>query len=85
MTSQGTGKKSKVSEIAGSPIQSHAEDTSSNHTPSCKEIRLRAYEIYLEHGSLPRNELDHWLQAERELERPAPEEGESADQIYRRA
>jgi hypothetical protein len=50
MTSQGTGNKSKASEM-----------------------------------SLPGNELDHWLQAERELERPAPEEGESADQIYRRA
>jgi len=32
---------------------------------------LRAYEIYLERGGLPGNELDDWLQAERELERLA--------------
>jgi Protein of unknown function (DUF2934) len=34
-----------------------------------EEIRLRAYEIYLERGQQPGSELDDWLQAERELER----------------
>ena len=53
-------------------IQSRAEDTSTNRTPSREEIRFRAYEIYLERGGLPGNELDDWLQAERELERAAP-------------
>jgi hypothetical protein len=53
------------------PIQSHAEDTSANYAPSHEEIRLRAYEIYLERGGHPGNEMDDWLQAERELERPA--------------
>jgi Protein of unknown function (DUF2934) len=33
-----------------------------------KEIRRRAYEIYLERGEQPGSELDDWLQAERELE-----------------
>ena len=33
-----------------------------------EEIRLRAYEIYLERGEQPGRELDDWLQAERELE-----------------
>jgi hypothetical protein len=33
------------------------------------EIRLRAYEIYLERGAEPGREMDDWLQAERELER----------------
>jgi hypothetical protein len=36
-----------------------------------KEIRRRAYEIYLERGEQPGRELDDWLQAERELERLA--------------
>jgi hypothetical protein len=54
------------------PIQSHAEDASADHTPSREEIQLRAYEIYLERGGLPGNELDDWLQAERELNRTAP-------------
>ncbi len=79
MTSQGRGKKSESSGVGASPIQSHPEDTSPNHTPSYEEIRLRAYEIYLERGSLPGDELDDWLQAERELKRPAPQEGESTD------
>jgi len=32
-----------------------------------EEIRLRAYEIYLERGAATGFELDDWLQAEREL------------------
>jgi hypothetical protein len=30
-------------------------------------IRRRAYEIYLERGSVPGRDLEDWLQAEREL------------------
>ena len=52
-------------------IQSRAGDTSANRTPSREEIRFRAYEIYLERGRLPGNELDDWLQAERELDSAA--------------
>ena len=43
-----------------------------NYTSSHEEIRLRAYEIHLERGGLPGNELDDWLQDERELARTAP-------------
>ncbi len=79
MTSQGRSKQSKASEVGASPIQAHPEDTSSNHTPNCEEIRLRAYEIYLERGSHPGNELDDWLQAEHELDGRAPQKRESTD------
>jgi hypothetical protein len=34
-----------------------------------KEIRRRAYEIYLDRGEQPGSELDDWFRAERELER----------------
>jgi hypothetical protein len=34
-----------------------------------KDIRRRAYEIYLERGEQAGHELEDWLQAERELER----------------
>ena len=40
-----------------------AENTAANQA----EIRRRAYEIYLEGGSLAGRELDDWLRAEREL------------------
>jgi len=65
--------------VGASPIQPHEEDISANHPPNCRTIRLRAYEIHLERGGLPANELDDWLQAERELESRAPQEGESTD------
>jgi hypothetical protein len=72
MTSHGKGKRMETLDLHAGRIQSQAEDTSANHTPSREEIRLRAYEIYLERGGFPGNELDDWLQAERELERAAP-------------
>ncbi len=61
MTLRGKGKRNETLELHTAPIQSHAEDTSANHSPSREEIRLRAYEIYLERGGLPGNELDDWL------------------------
>jgi hypothetical protein len=72
MTLQGKGKRNETLVVRSDPLQSHAEDTSANHTPSREEIRLRAYEIHLERGGLPGSELDDWLKAERELERAAP-------------
>jgi hypothetical protein len=38
--------------------------------PAEEEIRLRAYHRYLERGSIPGNDVDDWLQAERELTQP---------------
>jgi hypothetical protein len=35
--------------------------------PTQEEIALRAYHIFLERGSTPGNEVQDWLQAEREL------------------
>ena len=65
-------KKNETLEPHIGPVQSHEEDTAANHTPSYEEIRLRAYEIYLERSGLPGNELNDWLQAERELQPAAP-------------
>ena len=65
------GKRSVTLEHDASPIQSHAEDTSANDTPSHEEIRQRAFEIYLERDGLPGDALDDWLRAERELQKVA--------------
>jgi hypothetical protein len=35
--------------------------------PSQEQIRVRAFELYLERGRQPGHELDDWLQAEFEL------------------
>jgi Protein of unknown function (DUF2934) len=40
--------------------------TAESH-PTREEIELRAYEIYVERGGAPGQEVNDWLQAEREL------------------
>jgi len=75
MALQSKSKRAETSDIGASPIQSHAIDTSENNAPNHDEIRLRAYEIYLERAGLPGNDLDDWLQAERELTSAAPPKG----------
>ena len=65
------GKRNVTLEREATPIQPHAEDASANHAPSHEEIRLRAYEIYLERNGLSVDELDDWLRAERELQKIA--------------
>ena len=37
------------------------------HPTHEQQIRIRAYEIYLQRGEQPGNELEDWLEAEREL------------------
>ena len=69
------GKRNEILELQASPIQPHVEDTSAHQTPRHEDIRLRAYEIFHERGGLSGNELDDWLQAERELEPAAPPNG----------
>jgi hypothetical protein len=69
MTLQENRKTNETLQVRTEPIQSPVEDTSANLSPNHEEIRLRAYEIYLERGGTAGNELDDWLQAERELER----------------
>jgi len=81
---RGRGKRSEATEVGASPIQSHPKDTFANHPPTCEQISLRAHEIYLERGGLPGNELDDWLQAERELKRSVPQKGDSTARNYRR-
>ena len=72
MTLKTTSKRSEALEVRASAIQSDAENTSSDQASSHEQIRLRAYEIYLERGGFSGNELDDWLQAERELELIVP-------------
>ena len=65
------GKRSETLELHANHAPSHGEDIPANHAPNHDEIRRRAYEIYLERGGLPGQELEDWLQAEREIESAA--------------
>jgi len=69
MTSK--SKRNETLELHARPIQPRRENAAANHEPNHDEIRLRAYEIYLEGGGLPGHELDDWLRAERELRKVA--------------
>jgi hypothetical protein len=53
-----TRKASSPAAKVPRPAESH---------PIREEIALRAYEIYLERGGAPGNELEDWTRAEREL------------------
>jgi Protein of unknown function (DUF2934) len=69
MTLQATSKRSGTLEVRPCAIQSDPENAFADQARSHEQIRLRAYEICLERGGFPGNELDDWLQAEYELER----------------
>ncbi|MDB4981595.1 MAG: hypothetical protein JWM82_2347 [Myxococcales bacterium] len=43
------------------------EETKAAPAPSTEAIAKRAYELYLQRGSIPGYELEHWLQAEAEV------------------
>jgi hypothetical protein len=64
MTSKPTRNRNIDAEAAEAGTAEVAAGNSTRH----EEIRLRAYEIYVERGEQPGSELDDWLQAERELE-----------------
>ena len=48
--------------------QGEEVNPSAADSPRLEEIRIRAYEIYIERGGQPGHDLEDWLQAERELE-----------------
>jgi hypothetical protein len=56
---------------AQAPSVQQTEEASVNHWPTQGQIKLRAYQIYLERGAHPGQELDDWLRAERELQKVA--------------
>jgi hypothetical protein len=57
-----------VESQATSAPQGKVVNTSAADSPRFEEIRIRAYEIYIERGGQTGHDLDDWLQAERELE-----------------
>ena len=65
------GKRSEILELHANTVPSYTDDISANGAPNHDEIRRRAYEIYVERGALPGQDLEDWLQAEREIESAA--------------
>jgi hypothetical protein len=48
------------------PFSGNKAQTAESH-PTHQEIALRAYQIYVERGGAPGQDVDDWLLAEREL------------------
>ena len=46
---------------------SESQPQTASGTPTHEEIELRAHEIYIERGGAHGQDVDDWLQAEREL------------------
>ena len=67
MSSKPKGNESPEPQATSS--QSETGEVPAGNAASDEEIRLCAYEIYLERGEYPGLEVDDWLQAERELKR----------------
>jgi hypothetical protein len=65
------GKTSEILELHANTVPPYTDDISANRAPNHDEVRRRAYEIYLERGGLPGQELEDWFQAEREIESAA--------------
>jgi hypothetical protein len=61
-------KRIESLEPQATSAQAETGEVSVGNVVGDDQIRLRAYEIYLECGEQPGRELDDWLQAERELE-----------------
>ena len=64
-------KTNEALQLSADSSKAHAEDGSENHAPTHEQIRLRAYENYLQRDGLGGNELDDWLIAEAELRKEA--------------
>ena len=52
------------------PAPKTKKTTAVKSTPTQDQIAARAYEIYLERGSIPGDPMQDWLRAERELATP---------------
>lgn len=55
---------------APSSSPDHRGTATVNYAPSLEEIRLRAYQLYLERGATHGRDLDDWFVAERQLAGP---------------
>ena len=64
-----SSKPSTIRESKQPSTEGGKEERSVANPARDEEIKLRAYEIYLERGEEPGRDLEDWLRAERELAR----------------
>ena len=52
----------------------HDPEQRETSTPASEDVARRAYELFQARGGEPGHELEHWLEAERELSRTSSSE-----------
>ena len=67
MSSKSKEHQTVKSEATSAPLGEEVSPSAAD-SPHLEEIRIRAYEIYMERGGQPGHDLEDWLQAEQELE-----------------
>ena len=67
MSSKSSGPSNLETQATSGP-QGEAVKTSKGDFRRLEEIRIRAYEIYMERGGQPGHDVDDWIQAKREIE-----------------
>jgi len=65
MEAQPKGEKMAKTGEGSSPTTQ--KPRAAKNQPTQEEIALRAYHIYRERGGMPGNELEDWIEAERQL------------------
>lgn len=61
------GQKQKTPGAPGPGTAANRKQNEADFTPSPDEVARKAYFTYVNQGSLPGHEVQHWLQAEAEL------------------
>jgi hypothetical protein len=56
-----------MAKTMGSPSPAAQKSRTANGHPTPEDIAFRAYQLYLERGGAPGNELEDWIQAENQL------------------
>jgi hypothetical protein len=65
-------KRGRSTQARTTSVQAETPQPPGTNAVREEEIRVRAYEIYLERGAEAGRELDDWLQAEHELDGGEP-------------
>lgn len=60
-------RRIQMRQAAGTKLAHEGKEKFPHKAPTAEDIRLRAYEIFVARACAPGDEVQDWLQAEREL------------------
>jgi len=57
----------RPADVSSSTATEETESREHDFTPSADDIARRAYDIFVKNGSQPGHDIEHWLEAEAQL------------------